>query len=146
MKDNHEKRKSQLLEQDATTEIENSQTKTTEKANNTEQENKDFDVPLHKTKPDSPLDSESAPNSGKESESSNGEKKSDDWSSHTSSSSVQEAERNVTTEAYDFQLETGKAKRSQSLSSKMMPKRAPMRRTISNSSQNNYSKLQRYKK
>ena len=147
MKDNNEKRKSQLLEQEAITENENSQTKTTEKANSAELEHKDVDVPLHKPNPDIPLESDSTPNSGKDSESnkSNGEKKSDDHTLHTNYHSIHEAERNVTTEAYDFQLEMGRAKRSQSLSSKIQS-RAPIRRAISNLSQNSYSKLQRYEK
>ena len=145
MKDNHEKRKSQLLEQEVPAETESSQTKTTEKANNIDQEHKDFDVPLHKTKPDTPLEPDPALNSGKEPDisKSNDDKKSDEHSSQTIPSSVQETESNASIEAHDFQLEMeSKAKRSQSLSSKVMPNRvpSPMRRKNSHTIQNNYSK------
>jgi hypothetical protein len=142
-KDSQEKRKSQLLEQE-TTQTENSQTKTTEKTNNIEQENKDFDIPQLNTKSDSTLDSTQS--SGTELESSkNSEKKSDSQS--LQNSSIQEYDANLSIKADDFQSEIEfKEKRSQSLTSKITARRAPIRRAISNTSQNSYSKLQRDRK
>ena len=143
-KDSQEKRKSQLLEQE-TTQTENSQTKTTEKTNNIEQENKDFDIPQLNTKSDSTLDSTQSSGTELESSKNSEEKKSDSQS--LQNSSIQEYDANLSIKADDFQSEIEfKEKRSQSLTSKITARRAPIRRAISNTSQNSYSKLQRDRK
>lgn len=138
-KDSQEKRKSQLLEQE-TTQTENSQTKTTEKTNNIEQENKDFDIPQLNTKSDSTLDSTQSSGTELESSKNSEEKKSDSQS--LQNSSIQEYDANLSIKADDFQSEIEfKEKRSQSLTSKITARRAPIRRAISNTSQNSYREM-----
>ncbi len=146
-KDSQDKRKSQLLEQETTTQNEQTQTKITEKTNNIERENKDFDMPQVTTKTDSAQELESTQKST-ESELESGKNsdgnKSDSQSSQNSS--TQELDTNLLDKADDdfFSEIQSKEKRSQSYSSKISPRRAPIRRAISNNTlQGTYSKSQR---
>ena len=144
-KDSQEKRKSQLLEQETTTQNEQTQPKITEKTNNIERESKDFDMPqVNTSKTDSAQELESAQKST-ESELESGKNsdgnKSDSQSSQNSS--IQELDTNLLDKADDdfFSEIQSKEKRSQSYSSKISPRRAPIRRAISNNTlQGTYSK------
>jgi hypothetical protein len=138
-KDNQDKRKSQALEQELTT-TETSQTKTVEKKDNLDQENRGFDMPQNtNTKADGGLDVDSTRSSGGENESS---KKRDESKLDSQSSQNRPTPEFDTVKTEDFDAEVQpKEKRSQSWSlPKTTPRRDAMKRVHSNMSQNSYSK------
>lgn len=140
--DNQEKRRSQLLEQDQTSQAENSQTKPALQTNNLEQESKDFDVPRGRIKSEGTQDFDPNQNLGNESSFSN--KQNEKTSQNSKTGSIQEFDGNLVFKTDNFESETViKDKRSLSLSAKPTVGPAPVKRTSSNAQFSNYCKLQR---
>ncbi|XP_028391041.1 WD repeat-containing protein 91-like [Dendronephthya gigantea] len=141
--DNQMKRKSQLLEQDATSQTENSQSKPALQTNNLEEENKDFDMPPGRTKSESTQPQDFDPNQSFGKESSLAINKQDEKSSQNSKTgSIPEDDGNLTFKNDNYESEIViKDKRSLSLSAKTTMRPEPIKRANSNTQFSNYNEM-----